>query len=108
MNDTRVDYHQYFKIPENAKCFRDVVLRNVNIEGEQKDILIQFKETLVHDRIRFVPVIEDILDNSVLYGHREIDAAGKMIRLMEKGSISENVIVNKIFLNDDIFELNPQ
>ncbi|WP_298526158.1 DUF2817 domain-containing protein [uncultured Christiangramia sp.] len=108
MNNQSVDYHQYFKIPENAKCFRDVVLRNVHIEGEQKDILIQFKETLDRDRIRFVPVIENILDDSVLYGHREIDAAGKMIRLMEEGAISENVIVNKIFLNDEIFELNPQ
>nr|WP_298332017.1 DUF2817 domain-containing protein [uncultured Christiangramia sp.] len=108
MNDTLVDYHQYFKIPENAKCFRDVILRNVNIEGGKKDILIQFKETLVYDRIRFVPVIEDIQEASVLYGHREIDAAGKKLSLMEEGAISENVIVNKIFLNDEIFELNSQ
>ena len=108
MNDQSVDYHQYFKIPENAKCFRDVILRNVNIEGGKKDILIHFKETLVHDRIRFVPVIEDIQDASVLYGHREIDTAGKKLSLMEEGSISENVVVNKIFLNDEIFELNPQ
>ncbi|WPY97247.1 DUF2817 domain-containing protein [Christiangramia sp. OXR-203] len=108
MNGQSADHRQYLKIPENAKCFRDVILRNVNIEGDQKDILIQFKETLVHDRIRFVPVIEGIHKDSVLFGHREIDAACKKISLMEEGEISENVVVNKIFLNDEIFELNPQ
>jgi len=108
MNGQSPDYRQYLKIPENAKCFRDVILRNVNIDGDQKDILIQFKETLVHDRIRFVPVIEGLHNDTVLYGHREIDAAGKKISLMEEGEISENVVVNKIFLNDEIFELNPQ
>ncbi len=108
MNGQSPDHRQYLKIPENAKCFRDVILRNVNIDGDQNDILIQFKETLVHDRIRFVPVIEGIHKDSVLFGHREIDAACKKISLMEEGEISENVVVSKIFLNDEIFELNPQ
>ncbi|WP_051201464.1 DUF2817 domain-containing protein [Christiangramia portivictoriae] len=102
-------YHQdYFKIPENAKLLRDIILKNVDIGGVQKNVLIQFKEILDIMEIRFVPVIEKITQNANFYGHHEIDAEGRKIELLNGAPISENVIVNKIILNDEIIELNPQ
>ncbi|WP_100611526.1 M14 family zinc carboxypeptidase [Confluentibacter lentus] len=69
-------YKSYFNIPENDKCFLDIIIRNAKIDlnSEVTDIGIQFQERLVDNRIVFSPKVEKIENLELYYGHREIDA----------------------------------
>ena len=73
----------YFEIPENAKKFFDVILRNVRVKSSSAEILLDigvyFKEKLnpeTHE-VEFYSVIEEIGDLSHYFGHFEIDKKGK-------------------------------
>lgn len=74
-------YESYFDIPENDKCFLDVIIRNakVDLNSDLTDIGIQFQERLVDGRIHFVPRIEKIEKLNTLYGHKEIDAKEHLV-----------------------------
>ncbi|GAA4270227.1 M14 family zinc carboxypeptidase [Hyunsoonleella aestuarii] len=69
-------YKDYFDIPENDKCFLDVIIRNAKVEGDNVDIGIQFQENLVDNRVTFLPRVEKIENLNELYGHLEIEASG--------------------------------
>lgn len=97
--DLLADYKDYFDIPENQKLFNDVIIREVEIEGEVTDVAIQFQEVLRNGKIEFDPIIEKIDQNIGKYGHKEIDGERRKLSLPGGEKIAENVIVNKIFLN---------
>jgi zinc carboxypeptidase len=68
----------YFDIPENKKCFYDVLIKNVHIlnsnkYGEGDAIGILFKEVLGTDAIEFVPVIEKTGNLKGYFGHKTYD-----------------------------------
>jgi len=71
-NDT---YKNYFNIPENSTSLRDIALKNAKINGEEKlvNVYIQFKEELQNNKIEFIPVIDSIKEDFIIFGHREID-----------------------------------
>ncbi|MFV8225917.1 M14 family zinc carboxypeptidase [Christiangramia aquimixticola] len=102
------DFSEYFEIPENRKLFNDVVVRDVVIDGEKCDFSIQFKETLKKDQIDMVPVIEKIAPKIENYGHYEIDGKGGILNLPDSSPIIENVIVNKILINNEELEFKRQ
>ena len=104
-NDFSENYEAYFNIPENEKLFNDLIIRNAEIDGEVKDVAIQFKESLVNDKIDFEPVIDKIEVNIQKYGHREIEANKKRMSIPGKDRITENVVVNKIILNTEEFRV---
>lgn len=97
--DLLADYKDYFDIPENQKLFNDVIIREVEIEGEVTDVAIQFQEVLRNGKIEFDPMIEKIDQNIGKYGHKEIAGERRKLSLEGGEKIAENVIVNKIFLN---------
>jgi len=82
-------YKSYFDIPENDKCFFDVIIRNAKVNNELVDIGIQFQERLIDNKIEFIPKVEKIENLDGFYGHREIeangfevlDARGKLLKL---------------------------
>lgn len=92
-------YSSYFKIPENAKLFNDVIIRQAKWEGNLVDVSIQFKEELRGGRIEFEPVVEKISNRIERFGHKEINAKGRELSLPGESELSENVVVNKIVLN---------
>ena len=98
-------YDRYFDIPENQKLFNDLIVRNVKIEGNAKDLAIQFKEVLKSKKIEFEPFIEKIQDEIRKFGHQEIQGKGNEIRLPYGAKFFENVIVNKIIINDTELEV---
>ena len=98
----------YFRIPENQKLFNDVVIRNAIIEGEQKEVAIQFKEVLKDYKVEFQPEIVEIADKISVFGHREIDAKGQRLNLPDRSEFRENVIVNKILINNTELELKSR
>lgn len=68
----------YFDIPENKKCFYDILIKNVHIldsriYGKGDSIGILFKEVLGNDAIEFVPVIEKTGDLKGYFGHKTYD-----------------------------------
>ena len=92
----------YFAIPENAKNFNDILIKNVRILDSIKDVSIQYSEKLVGNKIEFIPKIEKIEDKIDKYGHKEVDGDGKILELEGRKTPVENVIVDKIFLNREI------
>lgn len=69
-------YNSYFDIPENDKCFLDIIIRNAKVNNETVDIGIQFQERLLEGKVEFVPRIEKIEKLKTIYGHKEVDAKG--------------------------------
>ncbi len=98
-------FKDYFKIPENDKNFRDIIIRDIRLKGKKRDVSIQYKEVLNEKKLIFVPVVEKIAKKIQETGHREIDGVNKKLELIGGEELLENVIVNKIVLNNEIFNL---
>lgn len=71
----------YFEIPENDKCFMDVIIRHAKTDTNAgiMDIGIQFQERLIGGRVHFIPKVEKIEILDTFYGHMEIDAQGQPV-----------------------------
>ncbi len=99
-------YEDYFLIPENGKCFYDIIIKDVVLNGKNVDIAVQFVEELDIDTIKFVPKIVKIEDLQKFYGHREIIGENRVIR-------NENVTVEivpgvellKFYLDSELFSI---
>ncbi len=65
-------YENYFLIPENGKCFYDIIIRDVILDKKNVDIALQYTEELTENNVKFVPKIVKIDDLRKFYGHREI------------------------------------
>ena len=92
-------YKTYFDIPENDKCFLDVIIRNAKINDELVDVGIQFQERLNQNKVEFIPKVEKIEKLDGFYGHKEIDANGFEVlgvhgKLLKKGYENVFVILN--------------
>ncbi|WP_378173423.1 M14 family zinc carboxypeptidase [Aquimarina sp. SS2-1] len=97
-------YEKYFEIPENGKCFYDIIIRDVILNKRNVDIAIQYTEELSENDIKFIPKIVKIENLENFYGHREIIGNKRAIQ-------NENVTVEvvpdsemlKFYLNDELF-----
>jgi hypothetical protein len=95
-------YERYFEIPENSKCFYDIIIRNAKIlynDEELVDIGIQFQEVLKAGRVEFLPIVEKISNLDEFFGHKEIDAKGNLVTTCEnlklkKGHENDFVLIN--------------
>ena len=95
-----LNYNKYQEIPENEKLFNDVILRGAKIKNGVVDIAIQYKEVFKDGEFLFLPVIEKIAPKISKFAHKEIFCENKKIEINEENEPIENVIVNKIVLND--------
>ena len=102
-----MNYQPYFDIPQNDKCFYDIIIRKAFIDSGKNDsygdIGILYQEILKEGIIEFIPKVEKIGDLSSFYGHKEIQAKGQPVLNAENKHLevdSENVIV--IVNNDKI------
>ena len=75
------DHMDYFDIPENKVNFKDIILRNVKFHKDDEPVSlgIQYRETLVDDKIEFIPVADSIGDLSNFYAHLELQGKEKEI-----------------------------
>ncbi len=97
-------YHKfYFQIPQNEKLFRDIIIRNVILGNETKDIAIQYQEVLANDLIEFYPKIEAIESSLKLYGHREIDA--KFTEIVTSSELKVSNEIDFVTINNEKFAL---
>lgn len=102
---SKIAAQAYFELPENEKLFNDVILRSAKLNNFETDIAIQFKEEVKNGKVSFVPIIEKIAHKISNYGHREIECEGEKIEFLGKSEISENDVVDKIFLKNEILTL---
>ncbi|WP_055444730.1 M14 family zinc carboxypeptidase [Lacinutrix himadriensis] len=82
-------YASYLDIPENHKCFYDLIIRNARIvqDGDLLDIAIQYQERLLADSVAFVPRIEKFTSLNQFFAHREIEANGSVVETVKKEAI---------------------
>lgn len=103
------NYESYFNIPENDKCYYDIIFRNVGGYNDNLvDIAILYKETLVNNKIEFIPKIEKIEKLDHYFGHKEIDAKGAKILDKNNNQLkvnNENVFV---MMKNDKISLLPK
>jgi hypothetical protein len=109
---TGKNFEPYLQIPQNAKCFYDIIIRNALVEtenGEQiADIAIQYQERLVDNRIEFIPIVEYVGKLDAFFGHREIDAKSQKV-VSEKNETIR--VVNEIvfvLINNEKIALKPK
>ncbi|MBT8309447.1 MAG: peptidase M14, partial [Flavobacteriaceae bacterium] len=102
-SDLGTHHKFYFEIPLNEKLFRDIIIRNVLIDGDVQDIIIQYEEVLKNDIIEFSPKIEKIDPEVKLYGHREMDANFNSIEASSELSIGNEIVY--VTINNEKFSL---
>ncbi len=96
----------YFEIPENEKLFYDIILRNAKVNDKLVDVAIQFKELLQNKEIKFLGTVENIGPKLAFFAHREINCNFQKVTLPDNKSLSENDIVDKILVNNEILMIN--
>ena len=102
------EFDAYFEIPENDKCFNDIIIRNYDLEGSTADISIQYKEQLIGGELIFSPYVFDIQEVISNFGHVEFDCKIHSIQILsgdKKLKINSKIDVFKI--NDKEFSVFP-
>ncbi|SHI51719.1 Zinc carboxypeptidase [Mesonia phycicola] len=100
-----LDRKEYEKIPENDKLFNDIIIRNAEIEGEIKDVAIQYKEVLEEGKFYLMPIIEAIGDLNNRFGHKELNAENKVLRINSVKNLEIGIKIEKITLNNEIISI---
>lgn len=66
-------YEAYFDIPENGKCFKDIIIRNLILNNSKVDVSIQYQEQLINNQLFFLPYVAEIKSQIPDFGHLEFD-----------------------------------
>ena len=101
-------YESYLKIPENDKCFLDIIIRNAKMNGEVVDIGIQYQEKLIDQKVEFIPKVEKIEKLANFFGHREIDAKGFEVYDNDGQLLKINYENVCVILNNEKISLLPK
>ncbi|WP_338358917.1 M14 metallopeptidase family protein [Yeosuana marina] len=93
-------YKTYYNIPENQKCFFDIIIRNATVYSTQDkpyvDIGILYQETLRNGVVEFLPKVEKIAVLDRFFGHYENSANGNIVKKEDGSELEtgyENVFV---------------
>ena len=93
----------YFQIPQNEKLYRDIIIRNVLIDGLVKDIAIQYEEVFKDNLVEFIPRVDSIEVSLNLFGHREIDANFQKIIASSELKLDNEIVY--VVINNEKFSL---
>ncbi len=89
----------YMSIPQNDKKFYDIILRNVAIKEEIKDIAIQYREELDGGLITFSPYIAKIDDLNDYYAHKELECSDLDIQINTSEKLAEEIDIVNVLIN---------
>jgi len=97
-----VDYKEYFNIPENQKIYKDVVLYNVRVGGEDtlQTISFQYKEIIHDQNIVFELYFDAIEVDKDVFGHQYFDLQGGKVLV----NSHQNIVIDKKI--STIFDIN--
>ncbi|MBQ4819138.1 M14 family zinc carboxypeptidase [Aquimarina sp. MMG016] len=97
-------YKDYFLIPENGKCFYDIIIRDVILDSKNVDIAVQYTEELFENNVKFIPKVVKIEDLRKFYGHREIIGNKRAISSENvRNMIVPDTKLLKFYLNSELF-----
>lgn len=99
------NYGLYAKIPQNQKCFYDIIIRNTVVNNQITDVAIQYQEKLIDNSIEFLPIVEKISSLKEFFGHKEVDANGNRVLTVEEQEVYEGYENDFILLNYELFSL---
>ncbi len=93
------NYKSYFTIPENETLFFDIIIKNAKTDKGIKDIGIRYKETLIDNKIQFLPRIEKIDNLNGFFAHKYIEAnnlqvLGQDLKPINEGYENVFVMIN--------------
>ncbi len=97
-------YKTYFDIPENAKCFYDIIINNALLKPNSESttsIAIQFKEVLSDKTVKFQPVIEDMGDLKTFFAHKYLDAKSQLVLSDKKSMLINGNEIDFVFIKDE-------
>lgn len=94
-----VDYKEYFNIPENQKIYKDVVLYNVRVVGEDtlQTISFQYKEIIHDQNIVFELYFDAVEVDKDVFGHQYFDLQGGRILVNSHQNIIIDTKISTIF-----------
>ena len=97
-----VDYKEYFNIPENQKIYKDVVLYNVRVDGDDtlQTISFQYKEIIHDQNIVFELYFDAIEVDKDVFGHQYFDLQGGKVLV----NSHQNIVIDKKI--STIFDIN--
>ncbi|MGV6832566.1 MAG: M14 family zinc carboxypeptidase [bacterium] len=97
----------YNSIPKNKKCFYDIILRNVLLDGytSKTDIAFQYEEILADNTIHFIPKVAQIGSLQEHFGHKEVNCKGAAISGIANQAINENYSNDFVLINNEKFSL---
>ena len=100
--NTDVDYKEYFNIPENQKIYKDVVLYNVRVDGEDtlQTISFQYKEIIHDQNIVFELYFDAVEEDKDVFGHQYFDLQGGKVLV----NSHQNIVIDKKI--STIFDIN--
>ncbi|MCL6266045.1 M14 family metallopeptidase [Flagellimonas myxillae] len=92
-----ISHEAYFEIPENGKCFYDIIITNGHLLNSTLDaddrVGIRFVETLNQSAVDFVPEVIDVGKLVGRYGHKSLDCSLKNDRnQIESGNLLSLVL----------------
>ncbi|SDS43227.1 Zinc carboxypeptidase [Formosa sp. Hel1_31_208] len=93
--------HSYAEIPKNEKRFYDIIIKNT----DNKDIAIQYQETLIDGVIEFVPKVEKISNLDAYVAHKVLDAGGYRVLGRNNNTIKEGSEIDFVMINNEKFVL---
>ncbi len=99
------NYLLYDKIPQNQKCFYDIIIRNTVVNNQKVDVAIQYLEKLAENTIEFSPIVEKISNLNGYFGHKEVDANGNLVLTDDDREVYEGYENDFVLLNNVIFSL---
>ncbi len=102
------NYKAYFNIPENGKLFKDIIVRNYPLNDNKIDVSIQYKETLINEKLNFIPIITQIETQITENGHIEYDSDVEEVTIynvLEKLEIGAEV--EYLSINNEKFSVFP-
>ncbi|MDN3493724.1 M14 family metallopeptidase [Winogradskyella bathintestinalis] len=103
-------YDDYFNIPENSKCFYDIIIRNTKLNLTDDgliDIAIQYQEKLINGQVHFIPVVQEISKLQNKFGHKEIDAHGVLLETDNNSTLTIGNEIDFVLLDNKKTSLIP-
>ena len=103
------EFESYFDIPENEKCFFDLIIRNALVLKDGKptitDLGFMYQEKLVDNTINFKPVLKKIetLDN--FFGHKELNANNDSVLTADLSELTVGYENDFVLVNNEKYSL---
>ncbi|WP_299889706.1 M14 family zinc carboxypeptidase [uncultured Lacinutrix sp.] len=96
----------YLLIPENEKLFYDIIIQDVDFNGEILDVAIQYQEKLIENKLHFVPKVEKIEKLDGFYAHNYLNANNNSVYNLKKEHLFVGNEIDFVYIENVKLSLN--